>query len=495
MTLLTTPGATAPRKRSRAGWAIACTAAGLLLGGPASRPASAEPALADPPSAKTDAPTALDRYVAEEDPDYGWRLVGRHEHPLGVEIVAELTSQAWRAADEVDRPVWKHSLVIVVPEGADPTTAMLFIGGGRNGADPPGGANDQVRAAALTTHSVVAELGMVPNQPLEIGADGQGRYEDDLLARSWNKYLETRDPTWVAQLPMAKSAVRAMDAVQEILKQEQPELAIERFTVAGASKRGWTTWLTAAVDPRVVAIAPIVIDVLNVDESMRHHHAAYGEWSPALRDYESQGLAKLFLGDQGEPILKLVDPYEYRQRYTMPKCLINATGDEFFLPDSSRFYFDQLPGEKHLCYVPNAGHSLKGSNALDTLIAFHHSVVHQVERPSITWRPGNGGQMTLVCSTEPTRVTLFQADNPAARDFRKPVIGDAFKPERLAVGADLQATADITTPAEGWRASFVQAEFDIGAATPWRVTTPVWVTPDVLPHAEGKLPPPPVGEG
>ncbi len=31
------------------------------------------------------------------------------------------------------------------------------------------------------------------------------------------------------------------------------------FIVAGASKRGWTTWTTGAVDKRVIAIVPIVM--------------------------------------------------------------------------------------------------------------------------------------------------------------------------------------------------------------------------------------------
>ena len=43
----------------------------------------------------------------------------------------------------------------------------------------------------------------------------------------------------------------------------------ERFTVAGASKRGWTTWLVGAMgDPRVVSIIPVVAPVGNIVEQM-----------------------------------------------------------------------------------------------------------------------------------------------------------------------------------------------------------------------------------
>ena len=44
----------------------------------------------------------------------------------------------------------------------------------------------------------------------------------------------------------------------------------------------------------------------------------------------------------------------------MPKFMVYAAGDQFFLPDSSRFYFDDLKGEKYLRYVPNTDHSLRG---------------------------------------------------------------------------------------------------------------------------------------
>ena len=43
--------------------------------------------------------------------------------------------------------------------------------------------------------------------------------------------------------------------------------------------------------------------------------------------------------------LDIIDPYEYLPKLDQPKLLLNATGDQFFLPDSSRFYYDDLVGE------------------------------------------------------------------------------------------------------------------------------------------------------
>src|SRR5262249_23844892 len=158
------------------------------------------------------------------------------------------------------------------------------------------------------------------------------------------------------------SAVRAMDCLQEWAKQEGTP--IEKFVVAGGSKRGWTTWLTGAVDKRGEAIVPIVIDGVNVEESMRHPAEAYGFWAKAVGDYYRHGIMQR----TGEPRLRelyqIEDPYAYRNRLTLPKYIVNAGGDQFFLPDSSQFYFADLKGEKLLRYVPNAGHSLRGSDAM-----------------------------------------------------------------------------------------------------------------------------------
>ena len=441
------------------------------------------------PDNSLSAPTPLDDYVARKDSSFAWEIVTHRNQPMHDEIVVELTSQKWRNESEIDRVEWKHWLTVIAPKVAPTDVAMLYVTGGSNRDDPPKAADGRLIKLALATGSVVAELRNVPNQPLVLSNSGEGdnqkeRYEDDLLAASWVESMKSGDPTWIAQLAMAKSAVAAMDAVQQVLAADQDLPQVERFVVAGASKRGWTTWLAGAVDPRVVAIAPIVIDVLNIAPSIKHHYASYGFWSKALKDYENQGLAERMDDPESEAIRAIIDPYRYRDRLTMPKCLINASGDEFFLPDSSRFYFDDLVGEKHLSYTPNVGHSLRGSNALDTLVSFHASVVHNLKRPKVTWtNPHGAAEHVVTCSHPPIEATLWRAVNPKARDFRHPIVGDAFKSQELKPQPDGSYLVKVEKPEEGFSATFARFTFDIGAPKPWRVSTPVWVAPDVEPFA------------
>ncbi len=444
--------------------------------------ASAKPIVAHSAS------TPLDTYCAERDAAFEWRVVDRLAESTHDVLVIDLTSQTWRSTEEMDRTTWKHWLVIAIPKDCETSTAMLFIGGGSNRDDRPNSLDERVLKVALATKTVVAELRTVPNQPMRVLTSAEpdrDRYEDDLLAATWVEFLKTKDPTWLAQLPMTKSAVAAMDAVQEALAAEPGVPRVERFTVAGASKRGWTTWLTAAVDSRVAAIVPIVIDVLNIAPSMKHHHASYGFWSEALDDYERQGLADRFDDPESAAIRAIVDPYAYRERLTTPKCVINASQDEFFLADSSRFYYDGLGGEKHLSYTPNAGHGLKGSDALDTLVAFHHMVAHGVERPTVTWQSAQDSPAhTVHCSAQPIDAVIWRAVNPQSRDFRLPITGPAFKAMPLVPQPDGSYVVPVEAPGEGFSATFARFAFDVGAPTPFRISTPVWIAPDVEPFAE-----------
>ena len=426
--------------------------------------------------------TALDRYVAKPDTNYNYKLVKTVPGKGQTTFVLEMTSQAWLTTNEVDRPVWKHWLMIVKPDKVASSKALLFISGGSIHRSAPSSADGKTIRTAIATGSVVAELRGVPNQPLVFSGETKGRSEDALIAYTWNKFLRTGDEKWPARLPMTKSAVRAMDTVTAFCASaEGGALKIDSFVVTGTSKRGWTTWTTAAVDKRVVAIVPIVIDLLNLEPSFKHHYEAYGFYSSALKDYTTPKLMDWMGTKEHRALLEIEDPYQYRERLTMPKFLINASGDQFFLPDSSQFYFDDLPGTKYLRYVPNADHSLHGSDALETLIACYDAVLTGARLPQFSWKLEEDGAIRVTARDLPREVKLWQATNPKARDFRLETIGRVWRSTPVKGQADGVYLGRIETPAKGWTAFFLELTYPASGPAPFKFTTSVRVLPDTLP--------------
>jgi len=432
--------------------------------------------------------TALDRYIAKPEPAYGWTLAKTITGEGWTGYVLDLTSQTWRSKAEVDRADWKHWLTIVKPDGATANTALLYIGGGENGKPAPEKVGERVLGLALGSKTIVAELGQVPNQPLFFAdSPKQDREEDDLIAYTRVKYFVTHDEEWLVRLAMVKSAVAAITAMQEFSASEAGgKLTLDRFVVAGGSKRGWTTWLTGIVDPRVTAIMPIVIDALNSQEITRHHYEAYGFFSPALNDYVNHSLFPFAIGrPEYDEILAIEDAYNYFDRdkvRDMPKYIVNASGDEFFLPDNSHKYYSEIPGEKYLRYVENAKHNLQGSDAGESLLAFYSSVVTNTPRPKYSFTLEPGGEIRVVVDDMPKEVNLWQATNPNARDFRVDTIGRAYTKTPLTMEEGKTFVGRVDTPVKGYTAYFVELVYDSGGPVPFKFTTEVNVAPDILPY-------------
>jgi len=431
-------------------------------------------------------PTALDRYVAKPDPAFRFAVVATWKGEGHTAYLLELVSQHWLTAADVDKPEWRHWLTIIKPDTVAHRTGFLLVNGGDSKRKTPDKPDAGLLDIAMTTRSVVADLRMVPNQPLVFANDGgRERSEDEIIAYTWDKFLRTGDEKWPARLPMTKAVVRAMDAVTAFCASPAAgtAAAVEQFVVAGASKRGWTTWTTAAVDRRVVAIAPIVIDVLNVEPSFEHHYRAYGFYAPSVKDYEESGLMGWLGTPQYRALMRIEDPFEYRDRLTMPKFLVNATGDQFFLPDSWKFYLSDLPGETHVRYVPNADHGLKGSDALASVAAFYGSILTGAPRPDMAWETTADGRIRVRSTGTPTSVTAWRATNAAARDFRLETLGPVWQSTALEPVSPGVWETTVATPAAGWTAGLIEMRFASGFKYPFVFTSGVAVMPDRLPHA------------
>ena len=396
-------------------------------------------------------PPALMDYVNAEDDAFAWKIRS-HDQRDGCDILdIDLTSQKWQGI------TWKHALSAFVPENIQhPETVLLFITGGSIGNRPDNGDLEMGIQLSKLAQAPCVFLHQVPNQPL-MG----GRVEDDLITETFLRYLDTKDKNWPLLFPMVKSAVRAMDAIEELAEQEYGG-TIKKFVVTGASKRGWTTWLSAVADERVAGIAPIVIDTLNLRPQMEHQMKTWGEYSEQIADYTSKGLVDVMLNHPEVPLWRWVDPFTYRHQLKLPKLLINGTNDRYWVVDAMNMYWDDLVGEKHVLYVPNAGHGLgEGKkDALTTLAVFTQHVAMGKSLPNLTWKHDDEGdqlRLTVHSVESPEAVQLWVA-HATTKDFRPA----KWTATSLAASDNGDYVALVDAPKSGHVAMFAEATYQVG---------------------------------
>ena len=432
--------------------------------------------------------SALANYVHAVDPSYHYSAGDPVNYGAYTYYALDMTSQTWRSETDVDKPVWRHWVEVVVPAGPLQSTAFLFIDGGNNNfGAPPSNADPALVQLALATGSVVVDLKTVPSEPLIFTDESENRSEDDIIAYSFDKYMEhlgePGNETWPVLVAMTKSAVRAMDAVQSFVP-TVTGAPIYDFVVSGGSKRGWTTWLTAAVDYRVRGIIPAVFDNLHQGPQMVHHYEAYGFFSEAVQEYTDMQIFPRMTTPEGQLLSRIVDPYRYLNngRFWIPKLILNSAGDEFFVPDSSQYYFHDLPGEdNYLRYLPNTGHGLDAS-AYASAITFYYAILHNSPLPKFSWTVEPDGAIRAATVDTPIEVRMWQATNPTERDFRRTLHPDIAWTSTVLIEQDGFYVADPPMPAQGATAYFIEFTFpsdfngtDGKPYIPHKFTTEIWV--------------------
>ena len=435
--------------------------------------------------------TLLRNYVQNNNPAFQYEIKKVVDGDSWKEYIVKMTSQTWLTTEEVEQVEWWHYLTIVIPDFVEETEALMFIGGGNNKNELPESVNPGFIQVAMATKSIVANITNIPFQPLVYKNDSFGeRYEDDLIAFGWRKYLEggakDKDTKWLAHLPMTKAVARGMDVVQEIA--ESQNKPVNQFVTSGASKRGWTTWTTAIADDRVMAIIPIVIDLLNVVPSFNHHWKCYGEWSYAVDSYVNEGIMEWMGSKEFDQMLSVMEPYNYIDQLDLPKFLINATGDEFFVTDSWQFYWNDLKGDKHLQYIPNTSHGLKnteGDYDLKSLTAFYKAVITDTELPNYEWHVSQDS-IFLKVDHNNYAVKQWEAVNKETRDFRVDTIDRTWVSETLQQSEDGSYAVKISQPETGYKAGLLEITFNPDSDIPYIFTTGTVVSPNTFPFGDFK---------
>jgi PhoPQ-activated pathogenicity-related protein len=466
----------------------------------------------------------LFQYVNRPDHHYKYVDTGyRLENKTGstwTGYVLNMTSQQWMNDSVVSVSVWTHQVVVIVPSTVRyPNISAIYATGGKiehNADGPPKILSEDIIIPALlseATGTICATLYQVPEEPIVFASDPskKQRIEDAFVAYTWVEYLRTGNASWVNLLPMVKSVVRAMDTVQHYANDVLKVGKIESFVIAGASKRGWTTWLTGAVDTRIVSIMPIVFDMLNFQENVMHTYRALGGWSFAFVDYWNLNLTELLGAPSFKPLADIIDPLQYASYLSMPKLVIDATGDEFFATDDDKYWWGQIPGETLRLMLPNAEHTC-ATGLLDLLpgiISYYTAIVQQVPRPQLSWvMDYDKGTIVAKTTTKPDKVYMYWSNTfgTERRDFRlikgdtkadpckfipvhifgtaclNPVfwVWESIVPDSVENGV-YTYSASQPMPDGGWRGFLLMFHFPGPNGTSYRLTTQANIIPNTLP--------------
>ncbi|MHB1456069.1 MAG: PhoPQ-activated pathogenicity-related family protein [Armatimonadota bacterium] len=393
--------------------------------------------------------STLSDYVNKPESVYKWEIVSSTANRDGSKTLIEMTSQTWQNI------IWKHKIELFRPAKCKfPNTALLFITGNYH----PNRSESMIGLQlALRSGCPVAVLYDVPNQPLY-----DGKSEDALIAYTLTKFLETGDKTWPLLLPMTKSAVQAMNTIDQYFAKKSGA-KIEQFVVCGASKRGWTTWLTAAVEPvRVKGIMPMVYDNLNIKAQMKQQVISFGDYSSQINDYTELGLEKTLSTDAGISINNIIDPWSYRKSLVIPKLIINGTNDPYWPQDALNIYWNDLKGPKSVLYMVNSGHGLvnnddtgsKIETLTNSMAVFTRSIASGDPTPVIKWKhvtKGNTSRLNIIA--EPAKYSArMLVTTSATRDFR------LSKWESVDMSAGKNGfSGTVELPKEGYKAVFGEA--------------------------------------
>jgi len=492
--------------------------------------------------------TPLDDYVSAPDENYQWHdtnatfktLLGGKAHVLNV------TSQKWLDVTQAHGPdgdLWTHQVLVVVPANVKHTTVSLAYLTGNCNSKPsvPGPTDEELLIVDTTSHDT-GTIGIIvyqlPNCPIIYPSDPsqKGRTEDSMIAWAWNEFFSTpdHDPRWLPRLPMVKAAMQSMRAAEAFIATLNVG-KVGGWLVAGASKRGWTTWMVGAVTcPTCVtikAIAPLVPIVPALRREIHRMYQAYGGFTFAFKDYQDGLNLTTHIDDpiMGR-LLDIVDPINYKQRLArLPVYVVDSSDDEFMMMDWTNIWYDEMKAalpELHLLIAPNSEHSLATGvpEVVESLGAFVASLAAGEPiggRPNFVHTQSNStGEIVVKIDPgfKPTAVTLRYADTlqDKRRDFRwvrlaspevgnctlpdialpKPIFGAnclvpiVWKTQVLTPSRDT-GTYHAVAPApkkEGhWVAYYIEMKFKTThAETQYHITTPGYVWPPTLPFPDCK---------
>jgi len=219
----------------------------------------------------------------------------------------------------------------------------------------------------------------------------------------------------------------------------------------------------------------MVIDILNMPVSLDYQIETWGEYSEEINDYVKLEIPQSVNSESGTAISKMIDPYSYRAKLTMPKMIFMGTNDPYWVVDNIKNYYDDIPGQNLIHYVPNAGHDLgDGVQAFGALNSFFGTTLRSKDYPTCSWKvkQGKKGLKLEIQSTDDELIeaVLWSAQSDT-RDFRK----QKWSSRSLGQGGKKKIKLSQPFPSTGYQAFYIDLRHkDPNGGAPY--TTSTWMS-------------------
>jgi len=190
-----------------------------------------------------------------------------------------------------------------------------------------------------------------------------------------------------------------------------------------------------------------------------------------IKDYSERMLIPIPKTAVAARLWKIIDPWSYRERLTMPKMIVCGTNDPYWPLDALNTYWDGLKGDKWILYVPNAGHYLCERDkdgkeeklplrTIATVCAFCRSQIFDKPMPKLNCDmicPPGGDvlDVSLLCDVKPLAARVFSS-TATTRDFRK-----SFWEEKQLDMKGTKAACKVDLPKDGHRATMLELQFEL----------------------------------
>lgn len=157
--------------------------------------------------------------------------------------------------------------------------------------------------------------------------------------------------------------------------------------------------------------------------------------------------------------------------------------------------YDSIEGDDYIRYIPNTGHSLSNSDVFQVILSYQVARLKNLELPKYKFshefvEEGLIIKLRVTNGKLPTRVNVWSATNPNARDFRTYVIGaNVWNSTVIQETKPFHWQVFIRNPPKGYTAATVELVYENYvtssvpgvAMAPLKFTTNAYITPDTTP--------------